>query len=207
VLTKTRSKIKTKVETELTPEEVEAKLAKMKGIYTDEQLADLSARDKLVHIALIDDAIQTGQDITVDRKVTLPQIAREAHLTRRQKEALHLMYKYKKQILVAEKLGVTQPEVSRLLARAFHKINIMQSMRVDDPANSEYEHELDKYCTIYNPSPQGWRWFICELKYKQRLIYRKRVTRKKIRRSGGRRRKANRKSKSFDKTRVFEREM
>ena len=183
MLTKTRSK--TKVETELTLEAIEAKLAKMKGIYTDEQLADLSARDKLVHIALIDEAIQSGQNITVDRKVTLPQIAREAHLTRRQKEALHLMYKYKKQILVAEKLGITQPEVSRLLARAFHKINIMQSLRVDDPANSEHGHELDKYCTIYDPSPQGWRWFIWELKHKQRLIYRKRVTRKKIRRSGG----------------------
>ena len=129
------------------------------GIYRDEDLKRRTAREISMGLDIewIEDNILAD---ALDRpRVTLAEIIAEANLTSRQRQAVRLMQRLKRQKLVAEKLGVTRRAISGLLYRAYIRV-----------------HEVFPELQNREPSPTGWRMWWEEQEYKRRLIYRKHKT-------------------------------
>ena len=138
-------------------------LRRTRGIYSERDLQRRTYRE-----------IQAGIDFEwcdsnlipeAGGHIDLQDLESMAGLTARQHQAVRLMRRLKHQDLVAAALSVTPAAVSQLLARACRKVML---------ALEEYREAA--------PSEEGWRLFMDEVRYKLRLIYRKRVTRKKRRR-------------------------
>ena len=89
-------------------------------------------------------------------RITLAEMISEARLPRRQREAVYLVQRLRKQALVADVMGIKKNEVSQLLSSAYLAIR-------------EALNDLEaRY-----PSDEAWRMFMDEIRYKLSLIYRR----------------------------------
>lgn len=134
------------------------------GFYTEEELYRRMRRENTVPI----DPDNIDEALVVNRprkQITLARLMIMARCTRRQREIIRTCEsllaagKYTQQ-LAARQIGIRQPALSRLLDRAFMRIDDMLSV-IDQPDEDEIDAE---------------RLFRIELAHKRRLIYRRRIT-------------------------------
>jgi hypothetical protein len=139
------------------------------GCYTDKQLADMSYRER-TGIDL--DAFAATDAFSMAHKrgsITLAAIMRIARLTRAQRDVLRLIITARRkgvkltQAVIAQKLEMQQPNVSRMVSVIESRIRpIINSL--DTP----YHNDLEWL----------FKW---EIAWKNRQIYRRRITRRKAR--------------------------
>lgn len=145
------------------------------GIYTEEDLYRKIQRENTVPIDpdTIDEALVVNRP---QKQITLARLMIMAGCTRRQRQIIRTCVsllaagQYTQQ-LAADRIGIRQPALSRILDRTFWRIDNILSI-IDQP---EEDEELD-----------GERLFRLELAQKRRQIYRRRITPFKRRRGKSR---------------------
>jgi hypothetical protein len=141
----------------------------VRGVYSD---ADLTERIRAENAEALRTAREIGLGADVEfsesmletdeqPRVTLYEVISAAHLTARQRQAVRLMRQLGRQAAVAEAMNVLRPAVSKLLARAYIRIQAAYpSLKAHTPTQIGLwlwrEEQAKKRRQVYRRPSRGW---------------------------------------------------